>query len=102
MSPIVLSQTGVGRSPVAALDFFREYFNVGLYAVVTATPTYNIEITPQDPSDGAPTVWMSPGGLTGLTANALNDLLTVAKGISINITAGPGSVTLYVVQAGTR
>ena len=40
--------------------------------------------------------------LSALTASATNQLVVPAKAVSINITAGTGSVTLYVMQAGLR
>ena len=106
MTPISVSQTGTGRSAVIAVDNFTNPYNVGLYAVVTGVATYNIEISPTDPMDAGYTagsaVWGIAPNFSALTASATNQLLVPAKAVSINITAGAGSVTLYVMQAGLR
>lgn len=102
MTPISVSRTGVGRSVVRALDNFTDPFNVGLYYVVTGTATFSLELTPDDPSDGTPTTWLATSALTGLSASGVQQLVIPARGISINITSGTGSVTLYILQAGLR
>lgn len=102
MTPISTSQTGTGRSTVLSLDNMTDPFNVGLHYVVTGTATFNIEVTPQDPMDAAPTVWNTPSGLSALTASGVQNTIIPARAIAINVTAGTGSVTLYIVQAGLR
>ena len=106
MTPISTSQTGTGRSSVVAVDNFTNPYNVGLYAVATGTVTFNVEISPTDPMDAgysaASAVWGVAPNFSALTASATNQLLVPAKAVSINITAGTGSVTLYVMQAGLR
>lgn len=102
MTPISTSQTGTGRSAIIALDNFTNPFNVGLHYVVSGVATFNLEITPQDAMDATPTVWAAPTGLSGLTASGVQATTITARAISINVTAGTGSVTLYVVQAGLR
>lgn len=102
MTPISVTQTGVGDSSVLALDNMTDPYNVGLHYVVTGSATFDIQITPQDPVDAAPTVWNAPSGLTGLTASGVQGTIIPARGIRIHQTAGTGSVTLYVVQAGLR
>lgn len=102
MAPVSVTQAAVGRSTVLALDNFANPFNIGLHIVVTGSATFNIEISPQDAMDAVPTVWTAPAGLSGLSASAAVDLQIPARAISINMTAGTGSVTLYLVQAGER
>lgn len=102
MTPISVAQTGVGRSAVIAVDNFTNPFNLGLITTLTGSATYNIEITPQDPMDAAITVWGAPTGTTGLTTASALSLTIPARAVSINITAGAGTVTLYIVQAGLR
>lgn len=102
MTPISVSQSGTGRSAVVAIDNFTNPFNVGMYYAVTGVATFNIEITPQDPMDATPTVWNIPSGFSGLTAAGVQAMTIPARAVSINVTAGGGTVTLYVVQAGLR
>jgi len=102
MTPISVSQTGVGRSTVVALDNFTNPYNVGLHYIVTGTATFSFEITPQDAMDATPTVWNAPTGFSGLSASGAQAMTIPARAISINVTAGAGTVTLYVVQAGLR
>ena len=102
MTPISTSQTGTGRSAVVAIDNFTNPFNVGMHYVITGAATFNVEITPQDAMDATPTVWNAPSGFSGLTASGAQAMTVPARAVSINVTAGAGSVTLYVVQAGLR
>jgi len=102
MTPISMTQGAVGRSTPVAVDNFRDTFNIGLFVVINSgTPTFNIEATPQDMADATPTVWAPSSGLTGLTAGGFYQLNIPCRGLSINVTI-TGSVTVYVVQSGTR
>lgn len=102
MTPITLTKTGTGRSGIYTADSFQNPFNIGLVIVVTGTATANIEITMDDPMTAAPTVWAAPTGLSAISASAVAALTTPCHGVSINITSGTGTVTAYLVQAGTR
>jgi hypothetical protein len=102
MTPISVSQTNSGRSSVVQVDNFANPFNVGLHLVVTGTPTYNIELTPQDPMDATPTVWIAAPNLSTLTAGQAASMTVPCRGITINVTGGTGTVTAYVVQSGER
>ena len=102
MTPVTISKTNTGRSAVIASDSFQKPFNVGIIVVVTGSPTYNIEISMDDPSTGAPVVWASPAGFSALTASANGSITVPHHAMSINVTAGTGTVTAYVVQAGVR
>lgn len=106
MTPITISQTGVGRSTVVAVDNFANPFNIGLYAVLTGTATYNIEISPDDPMDAgyvaANATWLAAPSFSALTATTVNAMTVPAKAISINITAGTGTLTLKISQIAVR
>jgi hypothetical protein len=101
MTPISITTTS-GRSPVAQVDNFQAPFNVGIHLVVTGTPTYNVELTPQDPMDATPTVWNAAPSLSGLTTSQAVSMTVPCRAISLNITGGSGSVTAYITQAGER
>jgi hypothetical protein len=102
MTPITVTQTNTGQTAAVAVDNFTNPFNIGLITTITGSPTYNIEVTPQDPMDATPTVWVPPTALTGLTAATALSLSIPCRALRINVTAGTGSVTLYIVQAGLR
>jgi len=102
MTPVTISRTNTGRSTIIASDSFQNPFNVGLVVTVSGSPTYNIEISMDDPSTGTPSVWAAPSGFSGLTAAANGSITVPHHALSINVTGGTGTVTAYVVQAGVR
>lgn len=103
MTPVSITQTGVGRSPIVALDNFNEYFNVAVYATITGTATFNVEISPQDTMDGPITVWEPASTtLTGIAANGVYNFTVPARALSLNVTASTGSVQAYILQSGER
>ena len=102
MTPISISQTGTGRSSLVQVDNFANPFNVGLHIVLTGTATFNVEISPQDPMDATPTVWIAAPSLSGLTAGSAVSMTVPCRAVSLNVTAGSGTVTAYVVQSGER
>lgn len=102
MTPVNTSQTGVGRSSIIAADSMTNPFNIGIAIIVTGTATFNIETSMEDPVLTAPTVWSIPAGMSGLTASAVLSLTIPCHAISINVTAGTGTVALSTVQAGVR
>jgi hypothetical protein len=106
MTPITVSQTGTGRSAVVAVDNFTNPFNIGLYASLTGTATYNIEISPDDPMDAgyvaSSATWIAAPSFSALTATTVGAMTVPAKAISINITANTGTVSLKIMQAGLR
>lgn len=106
MTPISLSQTGVGRSAVVAVDNFLNPFNVGVFASLTGSATYSIEISPDDPMDAgyvaANATWFAAPSLSALTASAVNSITVPCKAVSINVTLNTGTVSVKLIQAGTR
>ena len=102
MTPVTISKTGTGRSAVIASDSFQNPFNVGIVAVVSGTATFNIEISMDDPSVVAPSVWAVDAGFSAKTASTNGSITVPHHALSINITSGSGTVTAYIVQAGIR
>lgn len=109
MQPIVVTQAGVGQSAPVPLDHHKSPFAVTLDAVVSGSATYNIEYTndPLQPTEqgwqsGQPSQWTPvAANVTGATANQLATLgPNPYRAVRINQTAGTGSVTLRVIQAG--
>ena len=106
MTPKTVSKTGTGRSGVIALDWFTNPYNVALQAALSGTATFSVEITLEDPMDSgfdaSTAVWTAVTNLSAITASALAQSTIPAKGVSINVASGTGTVTLTVLQAGIR
>lgn len=102
MTPITISKTGTGRSATVVPDSFQNPFNVGLLVTVTGTATFNIEISMDDAMTDTPTTWAAATGFSGLTASTVGSLTIPCHAISINVTAGTGTVSAQIVQAGVR
>lgn len=102
---IKLTQTGVGRSRVHVPDTFRDPFNIGIGCVVTGTVTFVVQHTFEDVTDpafnSATATWFD-NSMGSKSANADGNYAFPVNGISVNVTAGTGSVTVYLLQAGAR
>ena len=103
MRPAVYTVTGVGNSPVYALDLYISPANVGLAVIVSGTITFKVQYTFDDifastyvPGSGN---WFDHPTLTG-SASANSNVSYPATGIRLITTAGTGSATLTVIQAG--
>jgi hypothetical protein len=106
MTNIVLSQTGTGASRVIAPDYFRAPFAIGLGAVISGTATVSVEATFEDPLSGSfnpsTAVWFAIPDFSAISATKIGRLDIPCRGLRVNVTAGAGTVTLYVQQAGER
>jgi len=105
MRPITLTQTGVGQSDPARLNFKSEDFKVGLGATVDGTVTYTIQHTFDDPKDftskanyNSNANWFDHDQLAGLSANANGNYEFPIQATRINVTSGTGTVTLVILQ----
>jgi hypothetical protein len=102
MTPVLISRTNVGQSPTASLSSMTNPYNVGFHAKVTGTATFNVEISPQDPTLGAPTIWFVEPNFSAKTADTVGASTIPAQAVRVNITSGTGTVDLYIDQAGMR
>lgn len=101
MRPLVIFKTGTGQSPVAPLDHYQNPFQVGIGVVVTGTVTYTIQHTFDDVFDSAVTpTWFNHPTLLTLSANADGNYAFPIRAIRINVTAGTGTATATLIQAG--
>lgn len=101
MRPIVLTKTGTGSSGTAAMDHYRDPFNVGIGVVVSGTVNYTIQHTFDDIFDPAVTpVWFSHPSLQSLTGNADGNYAFPVRGIKVLVNSGAGTATATVIQAG--
>ncbi len=99
---ITLTQTGVGRSTAARVDNYANPFNVGVHLTVTGTVTYNIDVSPEGDMVTSPTIWTPAVGFMGLAGGQAASLTIPCYSVSINVTAGTGTVTAYLTQSGER
>jgi hypothetical protein len=103
MKPVNLSVTGVGSTPVYAVDTYVAPSNMGMAVIVTGTITYKVQYTfdnvfasGYDPSTGN---WFDHPTLVG-SASGNSNIAYPVTGIRLITTAGTGSATLTIVQAG--
>ena len=103
MKPVNLSVTGVGNSAVFPVDTYVAPSNMGLAVVVTGTITYKVQYTfdnvfaaGYDPTSGT---WFDHPTLTG-SASANSNIAYPVTGIRLTTTAGSGTATLTIIQAG--
>lgn len=103
MRPVVYTVTGVGNSPVYAVDTYISPSNMGLAVVVSGTITYKVQYTFDNvfasnyvASSGN---WFDHPTLTG-SASLNSNIAYPVTGIRLSTSAGSGSATLTIVQAG--
>ena len=97
-----LTKTGTGSSAVGSLSSFSNPFLVGLHYQVSGTVNFDIQISPDDPNTATPTLWATPSGMAGLTANGVQKLDVPAQAVKVLVNSGTGTVTLYYANAGMR
>ena len=103
MRPCTVTSVGAGNTAWMPLDPYTQETNVGLYArLISGTPTYTVEVTPDDVFDPTVTPTAYPtdvAALTAATATASGALLKPARAVRINQT-GAGSIALTAVVPG--
>lgn len=100
MQPVVVATTGVSTSKVIALDHYQSPFNVGVGVVVTAPATFTIQHTFDDVFNSSVTpTWFNHPTLTG-SASIDGNYAFPVRAVRINQTAGAGTTTMTVIQAG--
>lgn len=105
MRPVNLTVTGVGTSNVFPVDTYVAPTNMGLAVIVTGTITYKVQYTFDNvyaagysPTAGSSN-WFDHPTLVG-SASANSNIAYPVTGIRLATTAGSGSATLTIVQAG--
>lgn len=103
MRPVVFSITGVGNSGVYAVDTYISPSNMGMAVVVSGTITYKVQYTFDNvfaagytPSSGN---WFDHPTLVG-SASGNSNIAYPVTGIRLITTAGTGTATLTIIQAG--
>ena len=94
-----ISKTGVGSSSPLVMSTNITPFNVGFGVVVTGTVTYSVQHTFDDPTIGF-TTWFSHPTISGKTDNQDGNYAFPVTGIKVLVTAGAGTATMNLLQAG--
>lgn len=94
-----VSKTGTGSSSALVMNTNISPFNVGFGVVVTGTVTYTIQHTFDDPAVGF-SVWYSHPTIAAKTDNQDGNYAFPVTGVKVLVTAGAGTATLNLIQAG--
>lgn len=93
------SQTGVGSSGAIVVNTNVSPVNIGFGVIVTGTVTYTVQHTFDDPAVGFST-WFSHPTVVDETTNQDGNYAFPVTGVKLLVTAGTGTATLKLVQAG--
>ena len=97
----VVSKTGVGSSTIIPMNLDSTPFNVGFGVVATGTVTYTVQHTFDNPWTTATPVWFDHPTVQGIiSTNADGNYAFPVAAIKVAVTAGAGTATLTVIQAG--
>ena len=108
MKPISVTTSDASVDPKNSNPIIMDYHGrpeVSLQAVVSGTATYTIQQTLDNPnSAGVTPTWFDHPDTTlvGATTNKQGNYAYIPVAIRLRQTAGSGSVTLTVVQAGLQ
>ena len=94
-----VSKTGTGSSPALVMNTNISPFNVGFGVIATGTVTYTVQHTFDDPAVGF-SVWYSHPTIAAKTDNQDGNYAFPVTGIKVLVTAGTGTATMNLLQAG--
>lgn len=103
MRPQVVTQTNAGSTAWIPVDWRSNPFNMSFGCVVTGTPTYKVEHTFDNVLDATvtPTAFTHEF-ISASTASDDGNYAYPITGIRLTISSGTGSVTMTVLQPGTK
>lgn len=99
MKTQTVSQTGTGSSSSIVMNTNTSPFNVGFGVIATGTVTYTIQHTFDSPGTGF-TTWYPHPTIAAKTDNQDGNYAFPVSGIKVLVTAGTGTATLNLIQAG--
>ena len=101
MRPITISRTGVGSTAAVPMDYYISPFNVGFGVVVTGSATYTVQHTFDNVFDSTVTpTWFNHPVIAAQTTNQDGNYAFPVTAIRLTVTAGAGTATMTLVQAG--
>ncbi len=96
----IATKTGTGSSNVLATDLYISPFNVGFGVVATGTVTYTVQHTFDNVQTVASPVWFSHPTITGKSDNQDGNYAFPVAAVKVLVTAGAGTATMTMIQAG--
>ena len=101
MRPITISRTGAGSTAAVPMDHYISPFNVGFGVVVTGSATYTVQHTFDNVFDSTVTpTWFNHPVIAAQTTNQDGNYAFPVTAIRLTVTAGAGTATMTLVQAG--
>lgn len=99
-----ITKTGTGRSTICVVDDFQTPFNIGVAVSISATATFTVEYSLDDPNaagySAASAAWFVAPSFTSGSAAIAGAITIPCRAISINASANAGTITAKIVQAG--
>ncbi len=96
----IATKTGTGSSNVLPMDLYISPFNVGFGVVATGTVTYTVQHTFDNPQTVASPVWFSHPTIAVKSDNQDGNYAFPVAAIKVLVTAGAGTATMTLIQAG--
>lgn len=94
-----VAKTGTGSSSAIVMNTNATPFNVGFGVITDGTVTYTVQHTFDDPASGF-TTWFDHPTIFDQTDNQDGNYAFPVTGIRVTVTAGGGTATLKLIQAG--
>jgi hypothetical protein len=102
--PVTITTSGTSTSSVCGLCWYTEIFSVSVIATVTGTATYTLQFTGDNIQasnfSAASANWQDHPMMTGATTSGIVEFTAPVTAVRLNQTAGAGSVSAKVIQAG--
>jgi hypothetical protein len=96
----IATKTGTGSSNVLPMDLYISPFNVGFGVVATGTVTYTVQHTFDNPQTVTSPVWFSHPTIAAKSDNQDGNYAFPVAAIKVLVTAGTGTATMTLIQAG--
>ena len=96
----IATKTGTGSSNVLPMDLYISPFNVGFGVVATGTVTYTVQHTFDNPQTVALPVWFPHPTIAAKSDNQDGNYAFPVAAIKVLVTAGEGTATMTLIQAG--
>jgi len=101
MRPAVIAKTGVGSSGSYVTNTNTTPFNLGFGVVVTGTVTYTVQHTfDETNAPGGIVTWFPHPTIASKSDNQDGNYAFPVSAIKVLVTAGDGTATMTIIQAG--
>lgn len=100
MKTQTVAKTGTGSSSAIVVNTNISPVNIGFGVVVTGTVTYTIQHTFDSPGNGGFTTWYPHPTIAAKSDNQDGNYAFAISGVKVLVTAGTGTATLNLIQAG--